>query len=217
MDIKKIDINRKMEEFKLKKIKLFGSMLVLMAIVGAAAPASAAVVGEDSSSTTITIKNIEEETDPNFNKLTLLEVPSMFNYGTHEMSAGTITANATVTGDAKVLDARYKDGETKEDGTVVSPTVASRDWDLKAQYDQANVEAENTLVSLKLTLGAATNGNATGSQVTLNDSAATPVVAVTNGVTGNYLFSDVNSVMEIKDVNTGTFTGTITFTLDDTL
>lgn len=224
MDIKKIDINRKMEEFKLKKIKLFGSMLVLMAIVGAAAPASAAVVagGELDSDTTITIENIKEDDDTDFNKLQLKAVPSMFNYGTHNVSEDTITANAKVTGDAKVMDTRFIKGEKN---APADTELENREWELSASYTQADLTASNTLVSLDITMGTANNQGATGTLATLIDGDVVPVVTVPTGVVGNYVFKgdtddkigEIKSTMVITDTNAGTYDGTITFELNDTI
>ncbi len=211
-----------MEEFKLKKIKLFGSMLVLMAIVGAAAPASAAVVagGELDSDTTITIENIEDETHDDYDKLQLLQVPSEFNYGPHAVSAGTISADATVTGDAKVMDTRFIVGEDK---APVGTTLTNREWELSASYTQADLTASNTLVSLNVTMGDSTNGEATGTLATLIDGDTVPVVTVPTGVVGSYVFKEggkdgqIKSNMQITDANAGTYDGTITFELNDTI
>lgn len=214
----------------MKKIKLFGSALVLMAVVGAAAPASAAVKGQDSADTTITIKNIEDEDHEDFNKLQLKAVPTKFNYGTHEVSAGTITATATSTptnpedenvieGDVRVMDTRYAVGDAGTAPGTVTP-IDARNWKLSASYTQTSLKAANNLVSLKLTMGAANNGGATGSVATLTDitdDAAAPVVTVSGGSVGTYVFDKLTSTMEIADTNAGTYTGTINFTLDDTL
>lgn len=195
----------------MKKIKLFGAVLAVAAIGANAVPASAVSVGSEDTTTTIEITNLDP-TDPNYNKLSLLNVPAAIDFGTHEISTGVITATGTVSAEPiEVLDARVITAEE------ASSPLASRDWTINASYSQVDLEASNTLVSLSVGLGSATNGHATGAMATLVDGASAELLNVQSGHLGYYTFDQISAEMELNPLTAGTYDGTITFDLSDTL